>query len=660
MAWTTNAHADSTNRDARLAPPRKVSEGNHFRAFTDRTAWEARARWVREQTLVAAGLWPLPERCPLNPVVTKTIDRGDYVIENVYFTSLPGFYLTGTLFRPKGPGPFPGVLNTHGHARNGRHHDAGAKAADRFPYQARCASLAKLGCVAFLYDMVGYADSQQLRHPTDAPKSRVPDGVDDLEGLECELHGVSTLGLQTWNSIRALDYLASRPDVDPRRLACTGESGGATQTLLLMMADPRLAAAAPVCMVSPGFQGDCTCEQAALAKVGTDTVEYCAAFAPKPLLILCATGDWTKDLPEDGGPEIRATYTLMGASNNLEIVRHNAPHNYNRMSRETMYNWLNRTFGLGHSEPILEPPLDPIDVKELAVFDATHPRPADALDATGLRAFLFRSAQNRLERLKAMPASEEFQTILNVALRHMIADDLPNAVEARITAETLGASHREQQLILSRHEAGEQVVACLKEPAQKAKRAVVIVQPVTTSHSLADALVAAGEAALMVQPFLTGPAAPAAPPATTGFFPCFNRTLLANRVHDILTGITFLRHRTGLNSVDLVGVGEAGPWCLLAQGLCGNAVGRLFADHAAFSFQSVRTVSDPMYLPGALRYGDLITFAGLGTASELFLSGAQGLDASWLKSAYAAAPDALRIDLESASQPILLRWLTRP
>src|SRR5947209_10645457 len=155
--------------DRRLGVPRRVSEGSEFKPYADRTAWEARARYLREKSLVAAGLWPMPKKCPLGAVVTGTLDCGDYTVENVYFASYPGFYVTGSVFRPKGKGPFPAVLCAHGHARLGRLAGPG-KGDDPWPYQARGIGLARMGCVALLYDMVGYADSQQVRHPTDAPK----------------------------------------------------------------------------------------------------------------------------------------------------------------------------------------------------------------------------------------------------------------------------------------------------------------------------------------------------------------------------------------------------------------------------------------------------------------------------------------------------------
>ena len=166
-------------RDARFAKPRTLHEGSGFVPPSDRSTWEKRAQYVREQVLLAAGLWPMPEKTPLNAVVHGKVDRGDYTMEKVYFESYPGFYVTGNLYRPKGNGPFPAVLSPHGHWNNGRMYVAPDKEIDRqlkageekdpvaakYPMQARCANLAKLGCIVLFYDMVGYADSDAERFP---------------------------------------------------------------------------------------------------------------------------------------------------------------------------------------------------------------------------------------------------------------------------------------------------------------------------------------------------------------------------------------------------------------------------------------------------------------------------------------------------------------
>src|SRR5205814_6477133 len=145
-----------------------------------RQSWEARRKELREQVLVATGLWPMPDKTPLQPVIHGKMDRDDYTVEKVFFASYPGHYVSGNLYRPKEAGSqkAPGVLCPHGHWANGRFYDAGEKAAAeqvkqgaekttegaRYPLQARCAQLARMGCVVFHYDMVGYADSQAIPH----------------------------------------------------------------------------------------------------------------------------------------------------------------------------------------------------------------------------------------------------------------------------------------------------------------------------------------------------------------------------------------------------------------------------------------------------------------------------------------------------------------
>ncbi|MBO0700006.1 MAG: acetylxylan esterase, partial [Zavarzinella sp.] len=259
-------------RDVRLGQPKDLNGYFPFSPPRTREAWNDRAKQVRTQVLVATGLWPMPEKTPLKPVIHGKIERDGYTVEKVYFASMPGHYVTGNLYRPtgKGEGKRPGVLCPHGHWANGRFHDAGEAAAKksvesggektlksaRFFLQARCAQLARMGCVVFHYDMVGYADSTAIPHRT---------GFTDAEA---ELRLQSFMGLQTWNSIRALDFLASLPDVDPARIGVTGASGGGTQTFMVCAVDDRPAAAFPAVMVSTAMQGGYVCENCSYLRVG--------------------------------------------------------------------------------------------------------------------------------------------------------------------------------------------------------------------------------------------------------------------------------------------------------------------------------------------------------------------------------------------------------
>src|SRR5207248_3743168 len=263
-----------------------------------------------------------------------------YTIEKVFFASMPGHYVSGNLYRPKGKtGKLAGVLCPHGHWKNGRFFDAGPEEAKkqiekgaekttngaRFPLQARCAMLARMGSVVFHYDMVGVADSQPIPH------------AKGFADAEAELRLQSALGLQTWNSIRALDFLLSLPEVDAKRIGVTGASGGGTQTFLLCAIDDRPTVAFPAVMVSTEMQGGCVCENASYLRQFTGNIDLAALFAPKPLG-MSAANDWTKEIETKGLPELKALYKLLGAEDNVTAKCFlQFDHNYNQVSRELMY-----------------------------------------------------------------------------------------------------------------------------------------------------------------------------------------------------------------------------------------------------------------------------------------------------------------------------------
>lgn len=224
--------------DRRFDEVRHLDMTYSFKAPPAREAWEARSAYLRAQILTGCGLMPMPEKTPLNARVFGRIEHEDYTVEKVCFESFPGFYVTGNLYRPRGNGPFPAILNTHGHWANGRLADE-----ERGSIPGRCITFARQGYVAFIYDMIGYNDSFQLKHR------------EDLLGEKFRLWGISMGGLQLWNSIRAVDFLLSLPDVDRDRIGMTGESGGGTQTFLLTAVDDRVKYAAPVNMISSTMQG---------------------------------------------------------------------------------------------------------------------------------------------------------------------------------------------------------------------------------------------------------------------------------------------------------------------------------------------------------------------------------------------------------------------
>lgn len=619
--------------DARLGPPVDLDHPFTFTPdFTSKAAWLERAATLRRQTLVALGLWPLPARTPLNPVIHGRIDRDDYTIEKVFFASYPGHYVSGNLYRPKGnalknaDGRRPAALSPHGHWENGRLFErtpdearkqveaGGEQMLDggRYPNQARCAMLARLGFIVFQWDMVGYADSTQIPHRA---------GFTDTQAL---LHQQSFMGLQAWNTIRALDFIAALPDVDPSRLVVTGESGGATQTIMLDAIDDRPAAAFPAVMVSGAMQGGCICENAPLLRIGTNNIELAALFAPKPLG-MSAANDWTRDLLTLGLPELKKIYALFGADDKVAGRHFPYEHNFNQLSREMMYNWFNTQLDLGLPSPIAEKPFVPATPAELSVYDAAHPRPADASTATTLRAYLTRTSNRQMNALAARPA--EYRDIVRSALEQMVGDRLPTTtigVRDNSFRTLKGDGFDVHQALLTRTDNRDALPAAALLPTGWRNGPIVIWAHPAGKSSLFEAdaktptpavrwLLTRGAAVLSGDLFLTGEltlAGGAALPAVkdqekfAGYNYGYNRTVLANRVHDLLTLVRFAQNREA-SVIHLIAFDKAGVWGLLARSLAGDAIAHASLDLASFDFDRLTEPMDPMMLPGALKYGGI-------------------------------------------------------
>jgi hypothetical protein len=198
---------------------------------------------------------------------------------------------------------------------------------------------------------------------------------------EAEGHHQSVMGLQTLHSMRAVDFMLTLPEVDPSKLGITGASGGGTQTFIAAALEPRLQIAFPAVMVSTGMQGGCTCENASGLRVDTGNVELAALFAPKPMG-LTAANDWTRTMPEDGFPELKKIYSLYEAADRVALFPSlHYGHNYNHVSRVSLYNWVNRFFGLGMTEPVLERDYGFLGKDDLTVWDAEHPEPAKGIES---------------------------------------------------------------------------------------------------------------------------------------------------------------------------------------------------------------------------------------------------------------------------------------
>ena len=318
---------------------------------------------LREKFLDAIG--GLPQRTPLNARVTGTIRREGYRVEKVIFESQPRHFLTALLFLPGSDGkspPCPGVLVPCGHSKNGKGSEA---------YQAMGALLALGGMAALVIDPIDQGERGQYLGTGGWPELWGTE-AHSLLGIGSTLLGRNTARFEIWDGMRAIDYLQSRPEVDPKRVGCTGNSGGGTQTSYLMALDDRIRAAAPSCYLC-GFPallntiGPQDAEQDIFGQLafGMDHADYIMMRAPRPVLMCVATKDF---FDIHGAWETfrnaKRLYTRLGLPERVDILENDAGHNYDKPQREGVVRWMSRWL-LGIDRPITEPAIKLLSDNEL-------------------------------------------------------------------------------------------------------------------------------------------------------------------------------------------------------------------------------------------------------------------------------------------------------
>ncbi len=702
--------------DRRRTEIRHLNLPCEFVAPATKEAWEKRARALREHILVSMGLWPNPVKCPLNARITHRVERDGYSIENVYFESIPGFYVTGNLYRPAGAdgnpgakgtpgaegaadvkgtegaadakgtagadgnpgakgtagaeGSFPAILNPHGHWQEGRlnHEPDGS-------IPARCINFARQGYIAFAWSMAGYNDSTQLAHRTFG---------DDRK----QLWGLSLMGLQLWNGIRSIDFLHSLPEVDKHRIACTGASGGGTQTFMLTAVDDRVNAAAPVNMVSGHMQGGCICENGPNLRIETNNMEIAALAAPRPLLLVSATGDWTVNTPVLEYPAIRAVYALYEAEDRLGQVQIDAGHNYNAASREAVYAWFGK-WVLGENgrdagrDAGREDGRDagdrfkdkPVEVEPPAQMLAVTPdnKPDLWVDEDGLTSTWIERVRKQLNTMQPEDARSlrRFRQVMSAGFRSVIG--IPGQPGEDLVETWLGLRKTDsgtvRQGYIGWRDAGERIPVTEFRPEGKPLGAVLVVHPDGRSALTGDdgqvpgrllqQLAGRGLAVLAADVFLTGEAEGEMDTSSFAYHTTYNRTVTANRVRDVVTAAACLRRRSGFSSVSLVGIGAAGPWCLLACGLCPQ-ITRAVIDADRFDTGSDEEYQEKLFIPVLRRLGGLSTAAALATPADLYLHNAGSmLDPEDAEAAYraAGAKDRLRTQRKPADIRQIVDWV---
>jgi dienelactone hydrolase len=291
--------------------------------YHDKASWEQRKALLKPQLYKALELWPLPAKPASKPIITPKRKFDGYTVENIAIEILPGLYINGSLYKPsKIKGKIPVILSPDGHWEHQRY---------RADCQLRCATLARMGVMAYSYDLFAWGESLLQFKDEDHRRSLAQ-------------------SIQILGAIRILDYVSSLKETDTARIGISGGSGGGSHTVLMTSLDDRIKLSAPVVSVSSYFYGGCPCESGMPVHQcggGTDNVELAAMAAPKPQLLVSDGQDWTANMPEHDFPYLKKMYGYYGAENRVENVHlPNEGHDFGPSKRFPLYRFIAKNFHL--------------------------------------------------------------------------------------------------------------------------------------------------------------------------------------------------------------------------------------------------------------------------------------------------------------------------
>ncbi len=561
--------------------------------------WEVRRTMIREQALLRAGLWPEPPRTPLNPRIFDEKKGEGFTVAKVYFESLPGFYGTGNLYRPtKGKPPYPAVICPHGHWPNGRL----VNVMDGSMI-GRCIDLARMGFVALAIDMIGFEDSIQFPHvwymnPIPV-KADVPLPIDrrnfspDFNFPDAELYGFSLGALHLWNNMRGVDFLCSLPDVDPERIGATGASGGGTQTVLLMTADDRIKVAAPVCIVGAAKHPGCRCENFPGLWLDTSMVELCAAFAPKPLLLMSATADpWTNQAPTREYPLIRKYYDFYNAGDQLKNVHITGGHNYNADTRAAVYPWFCKH--LKSEFPAIEKPVSiSTDAKTLGDLRVFPDRilPDSAKTAWEIISDWKKMSEKEFSSMlpKSMTDFDRFINTFRRKLTYTLAVEIPSVEDlVFVQGEALNVGAAAYRTVkVGRKGRGDSITLESLNSGNLSSGYMILVAPENHGNLLQDKSITGiesrkflkeGYRVYRIRGYASGELS--IPKKTFDSYlwsPAYNRDNRQNGIQDVITAIEFVKKVYPDRPLTVIGMGDCGITAVMACAVTGEA-NRVIAD----------------------------------------------------------------------------------
>lgn len=362
--------------------------------------WKARKSQLRAHLARSLGSFPA-EPGPPEARLLGTLERENYRIERLVFCSRPHVYVTANLYLPKNvTGPVPGILGVHGHWARGKIEPV---------VQSRALGLVQRGYVVLNVDAFGAGERGRLPGQYEYHGGRI--------GAALWPVGTPLIGMQVYDNMRAIDYLCSRPEVDPTRIGCTGASGGGNQTMWIAAWDERVQAAVPVCSVGTfeSYIGsaNCVCETLPGGLTYAEEGDVLAMIAPRALLLINATQDarcFSVEEMHRSFHRARPVFQLFGAEEKLAKLEVEAGHGYNQQMREAMYGWFDRWLkGEGDGRPVPEPPHQPEEPEALKCFPDDR-RPADFETIPSFafhRAQTLQQARSQEWRADPSPASYE-------------------------------------------------------------------------------------------------------------------------------------------------------------------------------------------------------------------------------------------------------------
>jgi cephalosporin-C deacetylase-like acetyl esterase len=577
---------------------------------------ELKARFAR-----ALGGFPL--KTPLNPRVVGRKQYDGYRVEKVIFESRPDHHVTGALYLPDGEGPFPGVLLPCGHSANGK---AGGT------YQRASILLAKNGLAVLCYDPIGQGERIQLLDAEGKPEVAGSTLEHSLVGVGALLVGQNAATYRVWDGIRAMDYLASRPEIDPDRLGCTGNSGGGTLTAYLMVLDDRIKVAVPSCYITSlerlfATIGPQDAEQNITGQVafGMEHADYVTMRAPKPTLLSVGTRDF---FDIDGAwasyREAKLIYGRLGYGERVDLFESDEPHGFTRPRREAATRWLRRWL-LNRDDAPTEGEFSIASDAELQCTESGQVlrdfRGKSAFDLNAARAREL-AADRARQRSGAAPSGLLEEIERRIALKSRAGAVPP----IREVGEVRQPGRMVRKLVLET-EPGIQVPMLHITPDQPAEGGAPLI--VAIGHDRASAFepeglvsrwTGKGHAVLLADLRGMGETTPelryhkskrrefGMDPQEAFLSLHLDRPLLGQRVYDVLRMLDALGDRTR-SGVHLVGIGVGGPIALHAAAL-DPRIGQLTLERSILSWTEV--VETPLALdqlsnvvPGALLAYDL-------------------------------------------------------